>query len=531
MRYSDFSSVAQKVFLSGCRGWMCWLGLLFVCHPLFAAHVDRLQGSRAALSYLAERYGDVEIEMEEVLADVDSLERPPYYLYNFYCEKDSGMLVVASDDRLGPVVGFTTNGYVSEVAKLPVSFRLWLQMLEREVRRVQTDPKYDKRQLRGTYGFKLPIAVDPLLRTTWGQRYPYNASCPVDSAHGGVRCLTGCTATAMAQVMNYHRWPIEGAKGVFYKEGYHDRFMERFFPMGRYEWGAYKSSYSMRDTLNERSGIAHIGDLLFHCGSALRASYCSRVTRAAAYRIRLGLINNFNYSIETSYMEADMMSPREWHYLLRKELSGRRPVCYDLSAYHEWRNAGHVWVCDGYNKEGLYHFNWGWDGWLDGYYALVDLPPVRMPYGQEKRPFCSQGIVYGIHPEGKGDIGAGLIKIYEGKRIDSDSKRQLRKVFRATVLFETQGSFCDSVELGFGVYRKGKLLGTAFSSSCFSKKCFISRPVYFAFPESWADGKYQLRMIYRRRKGVVHAARVSWKNSEKVVMNVLLKGKDVFVLN
>lgn len=530
MRYSDFSSMAQKVFLSGCRGWMCWLRLLFVCHPLFAAHVDRLQGSRAALSYLAERYGDIEIEMEEVLADVDSLERPPYYLYNFYCEKDSGMLVVASDDRLGPVVGFTTNGYVSEVAKLPVSFRLWLQMLEREVRRVQTDPKYDKHQLRGTYGFKLPVAVSPLLRTTWGQGYPYNASCPVDTAHGGVRCLTGCTATAMAQVMNYHRWPVEGERRISYKDNYHNRLIDCSFPMGRYEWDAYKSGYSMRDTLSEQSGVAHVGDLLFHCGITLHANYCSRVTRAASYRIRLGLVNNFNYSIETSYMEADMMSPREWHYLLRKELSCRRPLCYDLIAYDEWGHAGHVLVCDGYNKEGLYHFNWGWNGWLDGYYALVDLP-TRMPYGQEKRPFCSQGVVYGIHPNGKGDIGAGLIKIYRGKKIESELKQQSRKVFQATVVFETQGSFRDSVELGFGVYRKGKLLGIAFSSTSPLEYCLVKRPVYFAFPESWADGKYQLRMIYRRRKGGVHAARVSWRDSKTTVMNVLLKGKDVFVLN
>lgn len=530
MRYSDFSSMAQKVFLSGCRGWMCWLGLLFVCHPLFAAHVDRLQGSRAALSYLAERYGDIEIEMEEVLADVDSLERPPYYLYNFYCEKDSGMLVVASDDRLGPVVGFTTNGYVSEVAKLPVSFRLWLQMLEREVRRVQTDPKYDKHQLRGTYGFKLPVAVDPLLRTTWGQGYPYNASCPVDSAHGGVRCLTGCTATAMAQVMNYHRWPIEikRTEKRSYKGRYHPFLIETLLG-GKYDWSSYKSNYSITDTSAVTGKESnHIGDLLYHCGAALRSDYCSRQTSAWIYHIDGVLVRLFDYSTETSFMEADIMNPREWHYLLRKELSGKRPVCYGLTGYDAWGNAGHVLVCDGYNKEGLYHFNWGWDGWLDGYYALVDLP-ARMPYGQEKRPFCSQGIIYGIHPKGKGNIGDGLVRIYRGRKIEPISKQQTRKIFNAVVSFETQGLFRDSVELGFGVYRQGKLLATAFSSVPPTKNYMVSRSVYFAFPESWADGTYQLRLLYRKKKGVVHAARVSWR--DKAAINVQLKGKDVFALD
>lgn len=181
--------------------------------------------------------------------------------------------------------------------------------------------------------------IAPLLQTQWGQDDPYNLQCPVKS---GKHCQTGCVATAMAQIMYYHRWPAEG-----------------------YDWDNMLPTYTGSETEAQQAAVAK---LMHDCGVAVDMEYGVVTSAAFEGDAAVALVRDFGYAETAQEVFAFYYTREEWEELIYNELAEGRPVFYGGMP------AGflHQFVCDGY-KDGKFHFNMAWTFKPDGWYTLDEI--------------------------------------------------------------------------------------------------------------------------------------------------------------
>lgn len=208
--------------------------------------------------------------------------------------------------------------------------------------------------------------VEPLLRTRWGQGTPFNRLCP---KKGSSYTYTGCVATAMAQIMYYFRQPAVGAGRFSYSTG--DEGFPCSFDFGAtsFDWDHMRLDYSGRYTDDERQAVA---ELMYACGVSVAMNYTTSGSGAYSEDVPYALHHFFGYNPYAAHYSRDYFPETEWHRILCEELREGRPVLY-CGAKSE--TAGHAFVVDGCDGEGLYHINWGWSGSADGYFSLDDLSP------------------------------------------------------------------------------------------------------------------------------------------------------------
>ena len=211
--------------------------------------------------------------------------------------------------------------------------------------------------------------VKPLLTTRWEQGSPYNNNCPVAPSSSN-HCLTGCVATAMAQVMRFYQYPDKGKGNVN-------------------QWNLIKDSYTISDhrTADEKEAVAR---LMADCGAAVQMQYSEFESGAFDMDVANAMVNHFGYDPSIKYMGGfDECSDSLWFCTLYEQLSEGRPVIYGgvTESY-----GAHSFVVDGYDKEGRFHVVYGLGG-DDGFY---DLNKIRYRYGRSMtvniRPLKGTGI-------------------------------------------------------------------------------------------------------------------------------------------
>lgn len=211
---------------------------------------------------------------------------------------------------------------------------------------------------------KVRNAVEPLLSTRWGQAESndnsdanaYNYYCP-SSLGGSAICYAGCGATAMAQIMNYWKYPR-------YDVGCNYQF----------DWcnmvdGLYANSPNY---INERDAIAK---LMRNCGEIIRTQYCSNENNGSTSYIDTILLGFYYYGY--SGMKIYCNNLQSVLEIIKQDISAGRPVFYSGGMVD---GGGHFFICDGYNELGLFHINWGWNGVFDNYYYLNSLCPGNYSY-------------------------------------------------------------------------------------------------------------------------------------------------------
>ena len=205
--------------------------------------------------------------------------------------------------------------------------------------------------------------VAPLVTTTWNQDAPYNDSCPI---WNGNRCYTGCVATAMAQILKYWEHP---AQGVGISRAYNTTVNGIAIPPLNFEIDYHFSDMgnATPQTATEKANVAR---LMYHCGVSVRMEYDPSESGATSEAAARAFSNYFKY--DAVYLSQAGYSDSAWYALLRAELDSARPVYYaglELAA----EESSHAWVCDGYDNDNYFHFNWGWGGYDDGYYRPLAL--------------------------------------------------------------------------------------------------------------------------------------------------------------
>ncbi|MDE5847628.1 MAG: thiol protease/hemagglutinin PrtT [Muribaculaceae bacterium] len=308
----------------------------------------------------------------------------PYYIFNI--GDDEGFIITAGDDRLPSVIGYSFEGHITPET-MPEACVAWLEAHAEAINYLPENPA----QKAISYP---AFSVEPLLSCRWDQKDPYNRQCPIDNITGR-RTVVGCVATAAAQIMDYHKYPVRPEGRIEYEDAAQGitRSFD-FSAMAPIDWANITDTYSESSSEEECDAIASLMNAVAH-GSQMKFS--SGTSMAHNYNAGLALIDYFGYSPEMSYYERALVSDDEWISLITSELQAGRPVLYG------GRNPsmGHSFVCDGYDGQGFFHINWGWSGLSDGYYSLSALtPPNQSTGGSDSGYSFSQTILCNIAPKG-----------------------------------------------------------------------------------------------------------------------------------
>ena len=298
--------------------------------------------------------------------------------YEIIGYKQGGFAVVSADDLVPEVLGVSTSDY-SEGRN--ANFQWWLNAASEAVNyAVQNNIQLTTTKPDPSL---YPTEVGPLLTTRWDQETPYNNMCP--SYSGSTKCLTGCVATAMAQVLNYHKMPEhgEGQRTIYYPHGNHSgQAVSANFSEDYYDWNNMLDDYSTTSYTKEQADAVAL--LMRDCGVAADMEYGGPSDGSGAYSqdAAAGLRKYFGFA-EAQCVERDYYKETTWMNMVYRELSENGPMYYGgADAYGK---GGHAFVLHGYRADGKVLVNWGWSGSDDGYYDIAILDPsyYRFSQGQD----------------------------------------------------------------------------------------------------------------------------------------------------
>ena len=297
---------------------------------------------------------------------------PAFYVFNR--GTDGGFVIVSADDRARTVLAYADRGHF-DAANMPVNVRSWLDGYSRAIHYAAGLPPRKASLKAKSAKTTTYTPVEPLCWTQWGQDYPYNMSCPVV---GEDTCVTGCAATAAAQVMAYHRWPNQGKGSSSYgwaRSAGDTVPLSMDFSQATYDWTLMDSSYNSQSLQSHREEVAK---LMYHCGVACEMNY--GVSGSGAYSLYMmrGMIDNFSYDAGVRSLYKDYMGEQAFLDLVNNDLQSGRPVYFSGRTI---KNEGHAFVCDGIDADGLLHINWGWNGYYNAYFQVSALDPEDQGIG------------------------------------------------------------------------------------------------------------------------------------------------------
>lgn len=308
-------------------------------------------------------------EMEaKVLFEARHNDSNPY-LYAVRYPQQEGFVLISGDDRFAPVLGYSETGSI-EVSSMPENLRAWLQGYVDEMHFLDSIGYQYTPSQHAPAATKAPI--QPLLETLWNQGTPFNDLCPEDN--DGYLSVTGCVATAMAQVVNYHmQHQGKPTKIIATIDGYTTNSHE--LTVGSVPAGTMLPSPSLliNDYYNDPTDSQKeaVAKLMLYCGTSVGMDYTSSASSAHTSRVADALISYFGFDNTTKFVHRANYTYAMWIDLIYDELVAARPVEYDGHS----SGGGHAFVIDGYDRDDLFHVNWGWGGSSDGYFALSVLNP------------------------------------------------------------------------------------------------------------------------------------------------------------
>ncbi|MDE6290431.1 MAG: C10 family peptidase, partial [Muribaculaceae bacterium] len=306
---------------------------------------------------------------------------------------NDGFVVASADDALPAVLGYSDSG-VFNLSDASPELKWWLGQYAGEAFYYLLHPSEFQSVATTKKAARTDRAtIQELLTSRWNQDTPYNLDCPVD---GGGRSVTGCVATAMAQVIRYHAYPTQGSGQHSYS--WNGQTLSFDYRSTTFNYGEMLDYYDESATQAQQQAVA---TLMYACGVGVNMAYSSAESGAGDMYIPYALKTFFNYDSGTRLLKRSCFTTEDWEETVYAELAANRPVIYGGQA----PNGGHQFVCDGY-ENGYFHINWGWSGMGDGYFLLSALDPGLQGIGGFAGGYNSdQAMVCGAEPS-KGDGNA-----------------------------------------------------------------------------------------------------------------------------
>lgn len=305
-------------------------------------------------------------------------------IYLFAC-KDGGWVMVAADDDIKPVLAYSLTG-ILDAGNLPLALREWLGMYQSQIEAVwrhrathsERVPAYVadsvawQRLQCGSLPKEGGDTVAPLLTTRWDQKYPYNAMCPWGT-------VSGCAATAQAQLMKYWNYPAFGTGSHSYVPARVGSTQSADFGHTLYDWD---NMPDLTQQYTTNAQVEAVGTIMYHCGVSLEMDYGSAESGGSSAAGLAGIegIHSIDNSLKDYFHYSRAMQVRfkdygytndSWRELIISELNQGHPVIYTGSSLQ----GGHGFVCDGYDSRHYLHFNFGWSGTGDGFYTVDSISP------------------------------------------------------------------------------------------------------------------------------------------------------------
>ena len=358
--FRNLSPHRERIFM------LVWV--ILACFTVLADNVTLEQAEQIARDFLDGRQPSgrkqLRISRRQPLDVSVASDASAYYVFNI--GEEEGFAIVSGSNLAPQVLAFSESGAFREEG-VPENMQAWLDGYAEQIAYLErTGGKNEAPRLNG-----LRSAVRPLLTSTWYQDSPYNNKCPIYPATGE-RCATGCVATAMAQVINYHKYPGQ-TKTVI--PAYTTNSLGIRMPaigITSIDWNNMLDDYSGSSTAAQQSAVAN---LMLLCGQSVHMDYgpSSGISKYDAPVEAEALQRYFGYDPTVRSLERNAFGKEEWESLIYDEVKAGRPVIYNgLSS-----GGGHAFVVDGYDTSGLFHINWGWGGSSDGYFVLSVLNPYN----------------------------------------------------------------------------------------------------------------------------------------------------------
>ncbi|MDO4691995.1 MAG: thiol protease/hemagglutinin PrtT [Porphyromonadaceae bacterium] len=361
-------------------------------------------GRRDALR-IASRFVQVDqsSELRSAAAEEVSGETRSYYIFNDV--RKQGFVIVSGDDNLPEIIGYSDRGHV-DIKNMPIQLSTLLKYYQRRVeqlRAVSTDVAINRSQAQHRRYPK--TIVGPLVKSLWNQDAPYNGLTP---SRGNQHAPTGCVATAMAQVMYFHKWPKQGEGANSYQPqyrlpsdiAYYYPKQERDFSKSVYDWDNMQDTYRKQNGQDNWSADAAkaVAVLMRDAGVAVNMGYTPSESGALVSDAERALRNNFGY--DTQSIIRDSSDEDFVLTSLKKEFDSGFPVLMTGAG----GLGGHAWVIDGYDENGYIHVNWGWGGLSDGYYELNFMDPKGLGIGGGGGKFNQNQFFILTRPRGKSGV-------------------------------------------------------------------------------------------------------------------------------
>ncbi|QII71098.1 T9SS type A sorting domain-containing protein [Apibacter sp. B3706] len=380
--------------------------LLFIFSNLhlWSKQIDQEEAKRIAENFINNQFSNLKksqrFQLQLVYTaenEINNLKKNHsqkyYYVYNIGANQ--GFIIISADDINYPIIGYANSGYY-DAANLPDNFQSWMKTVElgmqqafdnsiKPTKEIEKEWELYRNSNKGINTRITPL--QPLLKTKWNQDEPYNSQIPY-------KVYTGCVATATAQIMKFYQYPNKGI-GIIPAYQTTDPSNNAIYNIPQidlqqyeYDWSNMLNEYYNSPTTNYTNEQAKaVGLLMYHIGASAQMKYGVKASGTSSEKALKSLYTYFGYDKSIDYIIRGRyyngnfneipISDEEWNTIIIKELNEGRPVYYSGSTENR---SGHAFVCDGYDSNGLLHFNFGWGGYQDGYYNSN--APLEYKYGQ-----------------------------------------------------------------------------------------------------------------------------------------------------
>lgn len=357
---------------------------------LYASPVELNRAKHYGESFVHSALGRSSAALELVYTEVSSSGQPCLYVFNY----DHGYVIIAADDVAQPVLAYSEDECFP-VDNMPEGMRYYLGHYANQIsfaveHRLEAEEQVAAqwRDLSWFSKERSQKGVPAMINLNWDQSYPYNYYCP---GSGTNHAYAGCLADAMAMVMKFWNWPDHGEGSHSYTPAnFPGQVQSADFENTYYDWDNMPVSLSYGSPLNQIQAVAL---LMWHCGIAVDMDYAYSGSGSHIEYVPGVISDFFRYTNQAKVQSRENYTRTQWEDMLIAVLDQGFPCVY---AGVDATQGGHAFVCDGYNDNRYFHFNWGWSGSGNNYYAIDALNPPGYPYYQFNQ---SQRVVVDFVPK------------------------------------------------------------------------------------------------------------------------------------
>jgi hypothetical protein len=399
---------------------LCFLAVL---GSLMAGPVDQQKAQKLGAKFLSTTaigQKNADIQLNLVSAAVD-LQRGGTDYYVFNVKGDEGFVIIAGDDRVKPILAYSTTGKfdpnnVSEGFAFTLNgFREEIQYVREHNLSATPDVTAEWKSVAANgslnRGRSTRVVVEPLCQTLWNQNFPWNSQCPEDPEGSGGHVYAGCVATAMGMVMKFWEWPAQGTGSHTYNpQGY----AQQSANYGETEYH-FELMPNTLDSTSTEEEYFEIAQFLHHLGISVDMQYSGNGSGAYSDDVPVALRNYFRYTCNDHITNSGGgwwpgwgYSNEEWAQMLKEGGLDEGIPLYYSGQDDNWQG-GHAFVCDGYDENDYFHFNWGWSGRDNAWCPIGALNTTRYAFNQMNGftgHIIPQGDVYFSRPDSVANMQA-----------------------------------------------------------------------------------------------------------------------------